>query len=135
MHWLNLALAQRWPLASLLALLLGPQFTRVVSPSETGVCNPTSVINTHGDEVPHARNATISRAGNVIADYAFKTSHEFLAIQRNRWLGALMIKSQRNFQSSEVYALLVLVGLFGFVVNDLFAVMEGVIMRRWPPRA
>jgi ABC-type nitrate/sulfonate/bicarbonate transport system permease component len=46
-----------------------------------------------------------------------------------------MIKSQRNFQSSEVYALLVLVGLFGFVVNDLFAVIEGVIMRRWPPRA
>jgi hypothetical protein len=59
----------------------------------------------------------------------------FLAIQRNRWLGVLMIKSQRNFQSSEVYALLVLVGLFGFVVNDLFAVMEGVMMRRWPPRA
>jgi len=25
--------------------------------------------------------------------------------------------------------------LFGFVVNDLFAVIEGVIMRRWPPRS
>jgi ABC-type nitrate/sulfonate/bicarbonate transport system permease component len=50
-------------------------------------------------------------------------------------VGALMIRSQRNYQSSEVYALLVLVGLFGFVVNDLFAVIEGVIMRRWPPRA
>jgi ABC-type nitrate/sulfonate/bicarbonate transport system permease component len=50
-------------------------------------------------------------------------------------IGALMIRSQRNFQSSEVYALLVLVGLFGFVVNDLFAVVEGMIMRRWPPRA
>jgi ABC-type nitrate/sulfonate/bicarbonate transport system permease component len=50
-------------------------------------------------------------------------------------IGALMIRSQRNFQSSEVYALLVLVGLFGFVVNDLFAVIEGVIMRRWPPRS
>ena len=37
-------------------------------------------------------------------------------------IGALMIRSQRNFQSSEVYALLVLVGLFGFVVNDLFAI-------------
>jgi NitT/TauT family transport system permease protein len=49
-------------------------------------------------------------------------------------VGAIMIRSQRNFQSSEVYALLVLVGLFGFVVNDLFAVIEGVIMRRWPPR-
>src|SRR5262245_49655329 len=49
-------------------------------------------------------------------------------------IGALMIRSQRNYQSSEVYALLVFVGLFGFVVNDLFAVVEGVIMRRWPPR-
>jgi hypothetical protein len=29
----------------------------------------------------------------------------------------------------------VLVGLFGFVVNDLFAIIEGVIMRRWPPRS
>jgi len=36
--------------------------------------------------------------------------------------------SQRNFQSSEVYALLRAGGLFGFVVNDLFAVIEGVIM-------
>src|SRR6185295_19037187 len=50
-------------------------------------------------------------------------------------IGALMIRSQRNFQSSEVYALLVMVGLFGFVVNDLFAIIEGVIMRRWPPRS
>jgi ABC-type nitrate/sulfonate/bicarbonate transport system permease component len=49
-------------------------------------------------------------------------------------IGALMIRSQRNFQSSEVYALLVLIGLFGFVVNDLFAIIEGIIMRRWPPR-
>jgi ABC-type nitrate/sulfonate/bicarbonate transport system permease component len=50
-------------------------------------------------------------------------------------IGALMIQSQRNFQSSEVYALLVLVGLFGFVVNDVFLVVESLIMRRWPPRA
>jgi NitT/TauT family transport system permease protein len=50
-------------------------------------------------------------------------------------IGAIMIRSQRNFQSSEVYVLLVMVGLFGFLVNDLFAVVEGVIMRRWPPRS
>jgi ABC-type nitrate/sulfonate/bicarbonate transport system permease component len=49
-------------------------------------------------------------------------------------IGALMIRSQRNFQSSEVYALLVMIGLFGFVVNDVFAVVEAFIMRRWPPR-
>jgi ABC-type nitrate/sulfonate/bicarbonate transport system permease component len=49
-------------------------------------------------------------------------------------VGALMIMSQRNYQSSEVYALLVLVGLFGFVVNDLFALIEAAILRRHPPR-
>ena len=49
-------------------------------------------------------------------------------------IGALMIQSQRNFQSSEVYALLVLVGLFGLVVNDAFLLVESVILRRWPPR-
>jgi ABC-type nitrate/sulfonate/bicarbonate transport system permease component len=49
-------------------------------------------------------------------------------------IGAIMIMSQRNFQSGEVYALLVLVGLFGFVVNDLFALIEGAILRRRPPR-
>jgi ABC-type nitrate/sulfonate/bicarbonate transport system permease component len=49
-------------------------------------------------------------------------------------IGAVMIRSQRNFQSSEIYALLVLVGLFGLVVNDIFAVIEGAIMRSRPPR-
>ena len=50
-------------------------------------------------------------------------------------IGALMIQSQRNFQSAQVYALLVVVGLFGFAVNDVFAVMEAIILRRWPARS
>jgi ABC-type nitrate/sulfonate/bicarbonate transport system permease component len=50
-------------------------------------------------------------------------------------IGALMIQSERNFQSAQVYALLVMVGLFGFVVNDLFAVIEAIILRRWPPKS
>jgi ABC-type nitrate/sulfonate/bicarbonate transport system permease component len=49
-------------------------------------------------------------------------------------IGALMIQSQRNFQSAQVYALLVVVGLFGFIVNDLFAIMEAIVLRRWPAR-
>jgi ABC-type nitrate/sulfonate/bicarbonate transport system permease component len=49
-------------------------------------------------------------------------------------IGALMMQSQRNFQSAQVYALLVMVGLFGFLVNDLFAVVEAVVLQRWPPR-
>ena len=49
-------------------------------------------------------------------------------------IGALMIQAQRNFQSSEVYALLVLIGLFGLVVNDAFIVIETIILRSRPPR-
>lgn len=50
-------------------------------------------------------------------------------------VGALMIAAQRNFQSGQVYGLLVLVGLLGFVVNDLFAAVETIILRRFPPRS
>jgi len=50
-------------------------------------------------------------------------------------IGALMIQAQRNFQSAQVYALLVLVGLFGFVVNGAFAVVEAMVLRRWPARS
>lgn len=49
-------------------------------------------------------------------------------------VGALMIQAQRNYQSSEVYALLVLIGLFGLIVNNVFVVVETAILRSWPPR-
>jgi ABC-type nitrate/sulfonate/bicarbonate transport system permease component len=49
-------------------------------------------------------------------------------------IGAVMMQPQRNFQSSEVYTLLVLVGLFGLLLNDAFLLVESVILRRWPPR-
>jgi ABC-type nitrate/sulfonate/bicarbonate transport system permease component len=49
-------------------------------------------------------------------------------------IGALMIAAQRNFQSGQVYGLLVLVGLFGFVINNAFSLLQAVILRRWPPR-
>jgi ABC-type nitrate/sulfonate/bicarbonate transport system permease component len=47
-------------------------------------------------------------------------------------IGALMIQAQRNFQSAEVYALLVVVGLLGFIVNDIFVIIEAIVLRRWP---
>ena len=49
-------------------------------------------------------------------------------------LGALMIAAQRNFQSGQVYGILVLVGLFGFVMNDILVAIEALVLRRWPPR-
>jgi hypothetical protein len=47
----------------------------------------------------------------------------------------LMIAAQRNFQSGQVYGLLVLVGLFGFVINNAFSIVQVAILRRWPPRS
>jgi len=49
-------------------------------------------------------------------------------------VGALMIAAQRNFQSGQVYGLLVLVGLFGFFINIAFSIIQAAILRRWPPR-
>ena len=50
-------------------------------------------------------------------------------------IGALMIAAQRNFQSGQLYGLLVLVGLFGFIINNAFSIVQAVILRRWPPRS
>jgi ABC-type nitrate/sulfonate/bicarbonate transport system permease component len=50
-------------------------------------------------------------------------------------IGSLIVLSQRQFRSAEVYGLLVLVGLLGFALNNLFVVIEGLVLRRWPPRA
>jgi ABC-type nitrate/sulfonate/bicarbonate transport system permease component len=44
--------------------------------------------------------------------------------------GVGMIQCGRNFQSIQVHALLVMGGLFGFVVNDLFALIEAIILQR-----
>lgn len=49
-------------------------------------------------------------------------------------IGALMIGAQRNFQSPQVYGLLVLIGLFGLLVNNVFAIFEAILLRRWPPK-
>jgi ABC-type nitrate/sulfonate/bicarbonate transport system permease component len=49
-------------------------------------------------------------------------------------VGSLVVAAQRSFQSARVFGLLVLVGLVGFVLNAAFVVIEGLIMRRWPPR-
>ncbi len=49
-------------------------------------------------------------------------------------LGFMMISSQRNFNSAQVFGLLVLVGLIGFSLNFLFNLVESAVLRRWPPR-
>jgi ABC-type nitrate/sulfonate/bicarbonate transport system permease component len=50
-------------------------------------------------------------------------------------VGAMIIQAQRNFQSADVYALLVLIGLLGFVLNNAFAILEALLLSRFPSRA
>jgi len=49
-------------------------------------------------------------------------------------IGSLIVDAQRKFRSADVYGLLVVVGLMGFLINSLFAIAEQVLLRRWPPR-
>lgn len=50
-------------------------------------------------------------------------------------IGSLIVSAQREYRSPEVYALLVLVGLIGFALNNLFVICEGWLLSRWPPLA
>jgi ABC-type nitrate/sulfonate/bicarbonate transport system permease component len=50
-------------------------------------------------------------------------------------IGSLIVRAQREYQSAQVYGLLVLVGALGFLLNNGFALLEGFILRHRPPRA
>jgi ABC-type nitrate/sulfonate/bicarbonate transport system permease component len=50
-------------------------------------------------------------------------------------IGSLIVRAQREYQSAQVYGLLVLVGVLGFLLNNGFALVEGLILRHRPPRA
>jgi ABC-type nitrate/sulfonate/bicarbonate transport system permease component len=50
-------------------------------------------------------------------------------------IGGLIVRAQREYQSAQVYGLLVLVGALGFLLNNGFALVEGFILRHRPPRA
>jgi ABC-type nitrate/sulfonate/bicarbonate transport system permease component len=50
-------------------------------------------------------------------------------------IGSLIVTSQRQFRSAEVYGLLVVVGIVGFLLNYLFIVLERRVLSRWPRHA
>ena len=49
-------------------------------------------------------------------------------------IGSLIVRAQREYQSAQVYGLLVLVGMLGFLLNNGFALLESLVLRHWPPR-
>ena len=50
-------------------------------------------------------------------------------------IGSLIVRVQREYQSAQVYGLLVLGGMLGFLLNNGFVLVEGFILRHRPPRA
>jgi ABC-type nitrate/sulfonate/bicarbonate transport system permease component len=50
-------------------------------------------------------------------------------------IGSLIVTSQRQFRSAEVYGLLAVVGIFGLLVNVIFGAIEQKVLKRWPPAA
>jgi ABC-type nitrate/sulfonate/bicarbonate transport system permease component len=49
-------------------------------------------------------------------------------------LGGLMIMAQRNFNPGQVFGLLLVIGVCGFLVNALFQILESLVLQKWPPR-
>jgi ABC-type nitrate/sulfonate/bicarbonate transport system permease component len=50
-------------------------------------------------------------------------------------IGSLMVAAQRNFDAAEVFALLTVMGLFGYCLTRIFDLVERGILRRWPTSA
>ena len=50
-------------------------------------------------------------------------------------LDRLVMQAQRNFIPAQAFGLLVVVGLFGFLVNTGVNLIERRVLRAWPPRA
>jgi ABC-type nitrate/sulfonate/bicarbonate transport system permease component len=49
-------------------------------------------------------------------------------------IGVLMVQGQRNYNSAQVFGLLAVVGVLAWVLTIAFALVEGVVLSRWPPR-
>jgi ABC-type nitrate/sulfonate/bicarbonate transport system permease component len=49
-------------------------------------------------------------------------------------IGSLLVQAQRNFITPQAFGLLVVVGMFGFLVNTGVGLIERRVLRAWPPR-
>jgi len=49
-------------------------------------------------------------------------------------VGFLIMLGQRSYDSREVFGLLAIIGIMAFLLTLIFAIVEGLVLRRWPPR-
>jgi ABC-type nitrate/sulfonate/bicarbonate transport system permease component len=49
-------------------------------------------------------------------------------------LGGLMIAGQRNFNASQVFGILIVVGIVGLAVNQLSLFLEKILLAYKPPK-
>jgi len=50
-------------------------------------------------------------------------------------IGSLLLQAQRNFISAQAFGVLIVVGIFGYLVNASVASLERRVLRAWPPTA
>ena len=49
-------------------------------------------------------------------------------------LGGIMIAGQRNYNSAQVFGVLVIVGLVGLGINLFSQFIENRVLKNWPPK-
>jgi ABC-type nitrate/sulfonate/bicarbonate transport system permease component len=49
-------------------------------------------------------------------------------------IGSDLVFAQRNYQAAVAFGLVVVMGVVGYLLSSAFLVLEGVVLRRWPPR-
>jgi sulfonate transport system permease protein len=49
-------------------------------------------------------------------------------------LGGIMIAGQRNYNSAQVFGILVIVGIVGLIINLLSVLLEKSLLKNWPPK-
>lgn len=49
-------------------------------------------------------------------------------------IGVLLMLAQRAYDSAQVFGLLAIVGILTFLLSLIFAIVEGLVLSRWPPR-
>ncbi len=49
-------------------------------------------------------------------------------------IGSDLVYAQRNYQAAVAFGLLSVMGVVGYVINSAFLVLEGIVLRRWPPQ-